>query len=1049
MKILAKFYGLIPPLLLFTLSLLIVLKSYAVSTILSGWDTLHPEFDFVLYFRRILAVWQPHQGLGAPPSQAHLSDLPRVFILWLMSFILPLNALRYAYILSMLIIGPLGVYFFLKQISPKGSYNRQLPAFLAAVVYLLNYGTLQHFYTPLEMFVTFYGFVGWFFYSLVLFLKQGKKKNIALLVLSTILLTPSAHTATLWYVFYAGLIMFLFFYSFKNRLSAKLIRKSLLIILLIFFLNAYWILPNLYYVKNYSKDVVLSKTHRLLSNEFFLRGQKRGTLTDQVLLTNFPFDWQILDYQSKQMVAQMGEFTEQVKKPFVVFWGYAVFVFIIAGLVYGVVLGDAVVIGLLPVFLLSWFFLFNANPPLGGLFMWLRDRLPLVQEAFRFPFTKFSLYLMLVYSVYFAYGISLMGEIVNRLSKNRLLFSFLVSCLFIGQIGFILPVFETGIISPYMKVSIPKEYFELFAWFKNEPKERILKLPLNSADGWVYHSWGYQGAGFLWFGLEQPLLDREFDRWYPYNEQAYREFAYALYSQDRILFEKLLEKYRIGYVLVDESVIDVDFKNSSQANFFREAERLFAKSNKLKKSRQFNFLKLYEVDGNTVDKNLREVLYNIVSIFPSYRWAFKDQAYFDWGNYVEGLNKTPNVYYPFRSFLNSKNKLSENIEIDIKAKQYRAYLKDLPTEVVEFFVPSFASSESYIFANLYVRTKSGQLQARLQYFLPDILLGTENIYPIKVEKPVRGAYRLDYNGRLYLVPFSSIDSNWVFIDQVLVKTREQNNVGSTKFIPELMQTSFLLGKTSVISGKIPQRQFSFSAQKITQLGEEKHKDWSKKVGVKKISYSSRDKIIGDSINLTNLTHEMAYIFAFEAKNIAGLPLRICMFNLYSRRCDIYDELSKHKDWGTDIFVLPSMKQGAGYRLDISNIAFGTLPSINELRKVTIIPLPYDFLKQIYLKTQNTGINVLFYNQAYEKNWRAYLVENPESGIQKFFPFWFGKELKDHVVVNNWGNGWLLKPETKSAQSRIVIVFLPQYLVYIGFGLMLFGCFAFLYRESTT
>jgi hypothetical protein len=36
----------------------------------------------------------------------------------------------------------------------------------------------------------------------------------------------------------------------------------------------------------------------------------------------------------------------------------------------------------------------------------------------------------------------------------------------------------------------------------------------------------------LWFGIKQPLLNREFDRWNLINEQYYQEMSLAIYSED-------------------------------------------------------------------------------------------------------------------------------------------------------------------------------------------------------------------------------------------------------------------------------------------------------------------------------------------------------------------------------------------------------------------------------------------------------------------------------------------------------------------------------------
>ena len=84
---------------LFILSLLLIWQNYAPNTYLTGWDTLHPEFSFPENLQRLLfGVWRPEQGLGAVAGHSHMADLPRVVLLWLWSFFLPISMLRYTYL---------------------------------------------------------------------------------------------------------------------------------------------------------------------------------------------------------------------------------------------------------------------------------------------------------------------------------------------------------------------------------------------------------------------------------------------------------------------------------------------------------------------------------------------------------------------------------------------------------------------------------------------------------------------------------------------------------------------------------------------------------------------------------------------------------------------------------------------------------------------------------------------------------------------------------------------------------------------------------------
>ena len=79
------------PVVLILIIGLLVWKNYVPGTWLSGWDTLHPEFNLSVYLRRAFSgAWQEHQGLGVAASQAHAAEIPRLFIISMLTLILPL-----------------------------------------------------------------------------------------------------------------------------------------------------------------------------------------------------------------------------------------------------------------------------------------------------------------------------------------------------------------------------------------------------------------------------------------------------------------------------------------------------------------------------------------------------------------------------------------------------------------------------------------------------------------------------------------------------------------------------------------------------------------------------------------------------------------------------------------------------------------------------------------------------------------------------------------------------------------------------------------------
>src|ERR1035437_6146999 len=99
-----------PIISLLLIAFLLCARNYSPGTFLSGWDTLHPEFNFGLAFQRyIIGVFRVEQGLGAVAAHSDMADLPRLVILYIVHFILPLNFLRYFYVFLNVIVGTLGM----------------------------------------------------------------------------------------------------------------------------------------------------------------------------------------------------------------------------------------------------------------------------------------------------------------------------------------------------------------------------------------------------------------------------------------------------------------------------------------------------------------------------------------------------------------------------------------------------------------------------------------------------------------------------------------------------------------------------------------------------------------------------------------------------------------------------------------------------------------------------------------------------------------------------------------------------------------------------
>ncbi len=768
--------------LLIGISIFLCYKNYTPGTILSGWDTIHPEFNLGQYWQRITSVWQGHQGLGAPPSQAHASEIPRMLIYSLLFFIFSLNFVRYSYIFLMIVLGPIGVFLFLKYILSREKNNTlvvDISAFLGALFYLLNLGTVQHFIVILEMFATNFGFLGFIFLYSTKFLDKSSKKNLLIFSLFIILSSAMAHTATLWYVFYLGLVLYLITYSLFEKINKKtLLKKSLLLISLTLVLNLYWIMPNVYYSLNYGVEVTTSKIHRLFSEEAYLNNKDYGKFSDLLLFKNFLFNWNVYD-NPKNINAPsplMGSWIQHLKTPTVPAIGYLIALSAIIGAVVAFKKRKKALIALLPITLVACLFLLCDEPGISIFFDAARNLSPIFKEMFRFPFTKFSIYLIFAASVFFSYFNQTVLDGVATFIKERNKFKFFLTYFYtwLFLILFLaLPAFEGNFLSKIIRVKIPREYYALFQWSQKADSGRILALPLNSIYGWTYYNWDlgkenqiYQGAGFLWFGLKNPLINREFDRWYQPNEQCYREFSYALYSQNAILFEQLLDKYQIEYLLLDENVDSPGGEADKHKLFYPETEKILSQITAVKEEKKFgDKITIYR---NTAFKSL-PLVKNYQTVAPAFKLNYLDQVFIDQGNYISGNS----LIYPARNILKDDERINKQM-ISFSAYSYKLNMSSLLQGISKTnFTANFMLNEKEFYTDVFLKKEGGKKIIVLKYLLP--YLGSEKGIQEEILLPDQNSTKLVLNNKLLDIP-QNASLQEEFLGEAIVSSEKTNEI---------------------------------------------------------------------------------------------------------------------------------------------------------------------------------------------------------------------------------------------------------------------------------
>lgn len=645
MAFIKKFQIYLFPLVIIFFCVFLSSKNYKPNTFLVGWDSIHSEFNIKESLNRTFwGVWREDQGLGTLAIHSHIADFPRIITIWLLSVVLPQNLLRYLYMFLTLILGSLGVYYFLDYLlNKKQQFFLFTASFLGALFYLLNLGTLQHFFVPFEMFNVAYAFIPWVYLFLLKYLKEDSKKYLLLFGIVNILTSPMAYAATLFYAYFGGLLVFLFIFNLLEH-KKFFFKRTFIAIFITLFLNLYWILPNIYSITSASKDISKAKVNILFSPEVFIRNQDYGNLKNVLINKNFLFEWRAYNFETNQFDDLMSVWNSHLNSPWVLNIFYIITTISLLGLIFSIFKFDKLSISFFGVGLFNLFFLFNLNGPTSGLYNFFYNNFEIFKEGLRTPFTKFSIPFMLILSYFFGYFFLFL----LKLFKDKI-FVWILSLTLLISISFTLifvtkPAFEGNFISNIVKKEIPNEYFSVFKWFNSHKFGRVALLPLNTPWGWDYNSWGYQGSNFLGFGISNPLLIRDYDRWSPLNETFYLQASNALYKGELEEFKNVLEKYQVKYLLLDESII-----NAGGNQEILRIPEIKKTLNDMGFPIVFNsgFLTVYDINITTDD--FIQAINNYSFINTDLNYALTDPVYSKYGDYVQNYE---GIGYPFINFDN-------------------------------------------------------------------------------------------------------------------------------------------------------------------------------------------------------------------------------------------------------------------------------------------------------------------------------------------------------------------------------------------------------------
>lgn len=1002
-----------PELLVVLVTLLIFTLNLTPGAYLAGWDSLQTELDPTLGIKRALfSVWQEYQSFGLTAGMAHAADLPRAVLIFLISPILPNWIVRYSFHILMLGIAGLGMLKLLRF-----SLNKHLLFITAgALFYMLCFSTIQMMFLPFEPFSVFFASLPWLIWMYLKTLTHEHRlhaRDWLLFMLINILAVPS-FVAQQLFVIYA-LTLFLLacgllisktkrtsmnhesritnqekinsHYSYfmlpdSPNINSKAIvfKRALISAILLLSINAFWLLPQVYFLVTNGSVVQESKINQIATEDIFYSNQDRGNLNDFLTHTGF-----FSDRLNAQDQFLFEAWNTHRQNPFVLG--------ALAGLItitlLGIVQKSPYRRPFLLLYALCALSLLSNTEPVSTFNEIVRQN-NFINQMFRSPFTKFSILHALVAAYFFTYGLVFLLGLFHR-NLRKVEAGIAVVALALVLIPAV-PAFQGEYFSREMKVKIPQEYQGLLQFFQTMPKDkRVALLPDYTFWGWFQTTWGYNGSGFLWYGIEQPFVSRTFDVWSFPSESYYWELKAAVEAEDKERFASVLKKYDISYLIFDRSLTPIVADQKSLQ--YEVLGKMLDQSSDIKVAKTLGDLTVYEVLNTDAGKDFVSLASDVPNIGPAVRMTNDDTAFMKYGTYQTDANRPYQAYFPFLDLMTQ----TQN-----KAKKW-----DLSTR-----------ASSYIFSS-----------------------------------------RLPFSSESYSASISSQSTFDIYNEGSAVKytlpleTEIGNNQVSVSF-PAFRIDAFSMDKAKV----------DYCLRQIGNL--------EALVTEKSISLKTSDNATG-CIEFEDPSLNQRYGYLVEVKNSNQEGPRFYFYTLDGTKKQAYVEDRIATD--NQFYVLgPHFSQGLGYSFSLQNGSYRNSAAANTLEGLSVYLLPYDEIKKFELVNTNnpptkaviskdfdvqkknyylhelglpaTNQNqTLILSQAYQPGWKAYSINNQcqisnvKCQIARIFPYFYGEEIKSHVVINNWANGWNLANYPLDANNyTLILVYLPQYLEYFGLIVLAIG-----------
>lgn len=546
---------------------LIPLLWFKGDTVILGHDA-GLSFQPITHFIDRLHIWSQRFGIGTDQSPALLGAFLihgiEAFLSWVGFSLQTQQKIQFIFWFT---LPGFAMYFFAGKIWPN---KRYLPI-IASIIYMVNFYLLQGWFIAERTKFSIYIAFPLVMYCLIYYL-TGRMKFLPAITISGIILGIFNGGGS--FPLYGGLalavlITYAYFYFLNTNFSMlrKIIAYSFGTGIIYFLLNAYWLIPYIFYLSGFAeRDLALAGgTEGALEWARYLSAE--STFINLFRGQGIP-DWYLNPYH-----AFSGNF---FANPLLITISFLLPILAFASLLFVKVKKDAFYIYLFVLFTLAGI-LFSSGPEsqLGIIYETLVRYIPGF-AMFRSAFYKFN------YVVWFSYGILIGFSLDHILSffqekyfvRIKSVFSaFAIILIVTGYIVYHYPILS-GSFFDYSRepghelttrISVPDYVFEFGEWVNQQnPNKRFLIMPQLGDTNYINYRWNYWSIAPVTSLISRNSFVHN-NALIPQNERLLMNEMYAAFLRnDMDAFTDFTDVFAIDAIILHK---DVDWQNKRWGTF--------------------------------------------------------------------------------------------------------------------------------------------------------------------------------------------------------------------------------------------------------------------------------------------------------------------------------------------------------------------------------------------------------------------------------------------------------------------------------------------------